>query len=146
MIDASIARLISAAASRGRTGRRGCRPLATVAALTAMLAGAPGLRAQPTTTEGSEPTRTALIEQEQQAKAGKLEPYAPNKAEIWVKKIEEQLLTGGMNWHPFFTSAYGGGGFTLGAGYLTHVSDYNTLDVRGINMCEIDGGSVDVTG
>ena len=24
-----------------------------------------------------------------------------------------------------------GGGFTLGAGYLSHVGDYNTLDVRG---------------
>ena len=34
-------------------------------------------------------------------------------------------------WHPFFESAYSGGGFTLGAGYAHHVSPYNLLDVRG---------------
>ena len=45
--------------------------------------------------------------------------------------MEEYLLTGAVKWHPFFTSAYGGGGFTLGAGYLQHVGDYNTLDTRG---------------
>ncbi len=36
-----------------------------------------------------------------------------------------------MTWHPFFQSAYSGGGFTLGAGYLKHVGAYNTLDLRG---------------
>jgi outer membrane protein assembly factor BamA len=36
-----------------------------------------------------------------------------------------------MHWHPFFTSAYAGGGFTLGAGYATHVGSYNTIDFRG---------------
>ena len=34
-------------------------------------------------------------------------------------------------WHPFFDSAYYGGGFTLGAGYAQHVSPYSLLDVRG---------------
>ena len=60
-----------------------------------------------------------------------LKPYEPNKAEVWVAKLEEQFITGSLNWHPFFVSAYSGGGFTLGAGYLTHVSSYNTIDVRG---------------
>ena len=41
------------------------------------------------------------------------------------------FITGTLNWHPFFQSAYGGGGFTLGAGYLAHVGSYNTLDLRG---------------
>ncbi|MBP1605707.1 MAG: outer membrane protein/protective antigen [Acidobacteria bacterium] len=78
-----------------------------------------------------EDTRAGRIAVQQQAKSGELKPYEPNKAEIWVKKLEEQFLTGALKWHPFFDSAYAGGGFTLGAGYLTHVSDYNTLDVRG---------------
>ena len=68
---------------------------------------------------------------QQQEKATQLKPYEPNKAELWVKKLEEQFLTGSLHWHPFFTSAYAGGGFTLGAGYLTHVGSYNTIDFRG---------------
>ena len=103
--------------------------LAIVVALAATLAGAPGARAQQAAPD--EGTRAGTIEQQQKDKAARLEPYAPNKAELWVKKIEEQLMTGNANWHPFFTSAYGGGGFTLGAGYLAHVRDYDTFDVRG---------------
>jgi hypothetical protein len=76
-------------------------------------------------------TRAGLIAAQQQAKSGELKPYEPDKAEMWVRKLEEQFLTGALHWHPFFDSAYAGGGFTLGAGYLTHVSDYNTLDLRG---------------
>ena len=32
---------------------------------------------------------------------------------------------------PFFDSAYSGGGFTLGLGYMHFVSPYNQIDVRG---------------
>lgn len=84
-----------------------------------------------TTAPADADTRAAGIVAQQQEKAGKVAPYEPNSAEMWVKKLEEQFLTGASNWHPFFTSAYGGGGFTLGAGYLQHVGDYNSLDVRG---------------
>jgi hypothetical protein len=76
-------------------------------------------------------TRAARVAAEQQEKAKQLKPYEPNKAEVWVTKLEEQFITGSLHWHPFFTSAYAGGGFTLGAGYATHVSSYNTIDVRG---------------
>jgi hypothetical protein len=76
-------------------------------------------------------TRAARVAAEQQEKAKQLKPYEPNKAEVWVAKLEEQFITGSLHWHPFFTSAYAGGGFTLGAGYATHVSSYNTIDVRG---------------
>ena len=68
---------------------------------------------------------------QQQEKATQLKPYEPNKAEVLVNKLEEQFITGDLHWHPFFQSAYAGGGFTLGAGYLTHVGSYNTLDLRG---------------
>ena len=64
-------------------------------------------------------TRAARVAAEQQEKAKHLKPYEPNKAEVWVAKLEEQFITGSLNWHPFFVSASSGGGFTLGAGYLT---------------------------
>jgi hypothetical protein len=76
-------------------------------------------------------TRAGLIAEQQQEKSKALQPYQPNKAERWVKQAE-QLLNGGVSgWHPFFDSAYRGGGFTIGAGYLKHVSDYNWVDMRG---------------
>ena len=76
-------------------------------------------------------TRAGRIAAEQQEKAKSLKPYSPNKAERWVKELEETFLSGQFRWHPFFESAYRGGGFTLGAGYLAPVGDYETLDVRG---------------
>jgi hypothetical protein len=41
------------------------------------------------------------------------------------------MLGGPMGWHPFWQSAYSGGGFTLGAGYVKFISPYNFVDVRG---------------
>jgi hypothetical protein len=79
----------------------------------------------------AEETRSGQIAAEQGEKAKALKPYAPNKAERWVKELEETFLSGQFRWHPFFESAYRGGGFTLGAGYLTPVGDYETVDVRG---------------
>lgn len=76
-------------------------------------------------------TRAGRIVAQQQEKARELHPYEPNKAEIWVEKLEEQFITGSLNWYPYFTSAYSGGGFTLGAGYRTFVGDHETVDVRG---------------
>ena len=55
----------------------------------------------------------------------------PTKAETYIDRAEDLLLTGGLHWHPFFDSAYAGGGFTLGAGYRRFVSSYNTVDLRG---------------
>ena len=123
MIHAVNGRLTFRAVPRGRTG------LAALVVALITLATAPVARAQPAPADGE--TRAGTIEAQQQEKAGKLAPYEPNSAEMWVKKVEEMFLTGNVEWHPFFTSAYGGGGFTLGAGYLAHVRDYDTLDVRG---------------
>ena len=122
MIHAVNGRLTFRAVPRGRTGLA-----ALVALLT--LATATGARAQSTPADGE--TRTGTIEAQQKDKAGKLAPYEPGRSEQWVKMVEEMFLTGNMKWHPFFTSAYGGGGFTLGGGYLAHVRDYDTLDMRG---------------
>ncbi len=76
-------------------------------------------------------TRAAVIEQAQSTKATQLRPYQPNKVEAIMNGVEDALLTGRIKVHPFFDSAYAGGGFTLGAGYATHVSAYNVIDLRG---------------
>ena len=76
-------------------------------------------------------TRSGRLTAQQLEKSTRLKPYEPKKAEKWVKTLEEQLITGAVHWHPFFQSAYAGGGFTIGAGYLSHVGSYNTLDLRG---------------
>ena len=73
-------------------------------------------------------TRAGEIEQQQKAKV--VRPYQPGTAEKWLDWAEGTLQSG-SGFHPFFESAYGGGGFTLGAGYNKFISPYNTLDVRG---------------
>ncbi len=96
-----------------------------VMVLTAGLATAAGAQ------EPQAPTREAAIEQAQAEKAKTLHPYEPNKAEKFLDIFETRLTSGGLRFHPFFESAYSGGGFTLGAGYARHVSSYNRVDVRG---------------
>lgn len=75
--------------------------------------------------------RAAAIEQAQTEKAAQLHPFEPNKVEAFLDQLEETLLSGGIKVHPYFDSAYAGGGFTLGAGYGHHVSAYNMIDFRG---------------
>lgn len=77
------------------------------------------------------PTREATIEEVQADKDKDLRPYVPNKAERLMNRIENKIINGPPRWHPFFDSAYSGGGVTLGAGYAHHLSSYNLLDVRG---------------
>jgi hypothetical protein len=76
-------------------------------------------------------TREAAIEQAQAEKVKVLHPYVPGKFEGLVTRAEDILVNGVPRWHPFFESAYYGGGITVGAGYAHHVSPYNLLDVRG---------------
>jgi hypothetical protein len=79
----------------------------------------------------SAPSRAAAIEQAQAEKATTLHPYEPGRAERALDTVEDLLLSGQLRIHPFFESAYAGGGFTLGAGYLSRPSAYSTLDLRG---------------
>src|SRR5881628_2772802 len=76
-------------------------------------------------------TREQAIEQAQAEKVKVLHPYVPGTFEGLLTRAEDILVNGVPRWHPFFESAYYGGGFTLGAGYAHHVSPYNLLDVRG---------------
>jgi hypothetical protein len=97
-------------------------------ALAVLAAGA----ATPVLAQEPEPTtREAAIEAAQAEKASELRPYTPGKAEAILNRAEASLVNGVRRWHPFFDSAYSGGGFTLGAGYAHHVSAYNELDLRG---------------
>jgi hypothetical protein len=75
-------------------------------------------------------TRQETLERQQAAKAEKLHPYVPNRAERIFQRLDAVLVGGTLKWHPFFESAYSGGGFTLGVGRATFVSDYNFIDVR----------------
>jgi hypothetical protein len=76
-------------------------------------------------------TRQAAIEQEQAAKVPDLKPYKPNKVEAYFERFDAVLAGGTPRWHPFFESAYSGGGFTLGVGHASYLSGYNYIDLRG---------------
>ena len=76
-------------------------------------------------------SRAALIQEAEQTKSESLRPAEPDKAEAYVARLSDALLSGDMHWHAFWTNAYSGGGFTLGAGYMRHVSSYNLIDLRG---------------
>ena len=84
-----------------------------------------------TTAANAQDSREAEIARAKAEKAKALHPYVPSKAETYIDRAENLLLAGGLHWHPFFDSAYAGGGFTLGAGYRRFVSSYNTVDLRG---------------
>src|SRR5258705_9744240 len=76
-------------------------------------------------------TRQAVIEQAQAEKLKSLSPYVPTRGERLAARVDEILTGQGRHLHPFFESAYSGGSFALGAGYIQHVSAYNFVDVRG---------------
>jgi hypothetical protein len=78
-----------------------------------------------------EPTRLEAIELAQAEKVKRLHPYDVSRGERLMNKVEDLTVNGGLHWHQFFDSAYHGAGFTLGAGYMHHVSPFNLLDVRG---------------
>jgi len=95
-------------------------------ALLITLAAAPVAAQDPETS-----TRTATLEKAKADKAATLHPYVPSTAEKYLNYAENVLKSGQLHWHPFFDSAYAGGGFTLGGGYLNHLGSYNIVDLRG---------------
>jgi hypothetical protein len=101
--------------------------VSTVCTVVTLLAGA----ATRVTAQAPEPdTREAVVEQEQAGKVATEHPYVLTGGERLMDKVQS-ILSGTPTWHPFFESAYRGGGFTLGLGYMYHMSSYNSLDVRG---------------
>ena len=57
-------------------------------------------------------SRTEIIAAQEAAKAKRLAPPVPNKAEALVSKIEGILLESPSGLYPFFGSVWSGGGFT----------------------------------
>ena len=105
--------------------RAAIRMLAAGLAAIALGAG-PAFAQQPADTQ---PTRAGTLVEAQKAKKAELQPYEGDRAEQIFEKWEERLLGLGA-WHPFFDSAYAGGGFTVGAGYRKFLGDYNSFDMR----------------
>jgi hypothetical protein len=93
------------------------------------------LAALPALVRAQEPeatqSRAAAVEEAQAAKAAAAHPYQPNAVEVLIDRFETHFVEGPLTLHPFFNSAYSGGGFTLGAGYALHPSAYSILDLRG---------------
>src|SRR5262249_3227818 len=103
-----------------------------VVAACVLVAVAPAVsRAQDGGAQPPPTSRTAIIEQAQAEKATQLNPSEPSRAEQVINNLEEAMLADSIHIHPYFESAYAGGGFTMGVGYRRHVSAYNLVDVRG---------------
>jgi hypothetical protein len=102
------------------------RPACTVALLVTLLLGSTSVASAQSPTSRAEEVASAKA-----LKATLLHPYVPSKAEKWVDRAEDTLLSGSLRWRPYFESAYAGGGLTGGAAYRRFVSPYNTIDVRG---------------
>jgi hypothetical protein len=82
------------------------------------------------TVSAPEDTRAGQVESQQADKARTIAPYRPGRIEALVKKLDEHLMARHVRWHPFYGPAYHGAGVTVGAGYVFHTGDYDTLDVR----------------
>src|SRR5262245_58431442 len=101
-----------------------------ISGLLTLLAVAVGSTASVVAQQAPEPTRLEIIRQAQAEKVKSLHPYQLSRGEKLMNKVEDLTVNGGLHWHQFFDSSYHGAGFTLGAGYMHHVSPYNLLDVR----------------
>ena len=112
-----------------RTDVRPIRLWLPVVLLIATALGVTPALAQPASAPAE--SRAAALAQAKAEKTKTVHAYEPKGAEKWLDRAETLLLRGGLHFHPFFDSAYAGGGFTLGAGYRRFVSPYNTIDVRG---------------
>ena len=104
-----------------------CFRLSTVLTLLALIGPVGAALAQ----EPEPTTRQGVIEQAQAEKLKKLQPYIPSKGERVASRLERVLTGEGKHFHPFFDSAYSGGGLAFGAGYVRHVGAYNFVDLRG---------------
>ena len=76
--------------------------------------------------------RADVIAAEQAQKAGRLGIAPPTRAEQTVARFRETFLQPRDGLYPYVDSVYGGGGLTLGAGFLRYYGDRSTVDVRGL--------------
>jgi hypothetical protein len=77
-------------------------------------------------------TRAAQLAAKQAEKAKLLEPYKPNTAEKWVKRIQSNFAPTATGFYPIiFGSAFPGGGMAFGAGFRTSFGDTGGFDIHG---------------
>ena len=76
--------------------------------------------------------RADVIAAEQAEKATAPRSRRADEAEQIVTKVRETFLQPRDGLYPFIDSVYGGGGFTLGAGFLRYYGDRSTFDVHGL--------------
>jgi outer membrane protein assembly factor BamA len=76
--------------------------------------------------------RADLIAAEQAAKAARLVAPPPTTAERVVERIRNTFFQVPDGLYPYIGSVYGGGGFTLGAGYVRYYGDRSAIDVHGL--------------
>ncbi len=76
-------------------------------------------------------TRQTTIESAAAEKATALHPYDMTTAEKVITSIQNRFTNQTVRWHPYLESAYRGGGFAPGLGYMFHTGPYSTVDVRG---------------
>ena len=96
----------------------------------ALVIGAP-TTARAQSSEPQPETRQSTVENAAVEKAKNLHPYEITTAEKVITRIERRFTNQTIRFHPYLQSAYRGGGFAAGAGYMFHTSPYSTLDVRG---------------
>ena len=77
-------------------------------------------------------TREAQIAAEQAEKATHLHPYEPSKAEVMFVRVTTGFIETPSGFYPSFGSVYGGGGFTLGAGYRRFYGDRALWNASGL--------------
>jgi hypothetical protein len=77
-------------------------------------------------------SRAEAIAAEQAKKADDLHPYVPSRAEQRTMLVKQALFGDPTGLYPYFDSVYGGGGFTLGAGYRRFLGPQTIWDVRGL--------------
>ncbi len=76
--------------------------------------------------------RADVIAAEQAEKARHLGPGVPTRAEQIVTKVHDTFLQPRDGLYPYIDSVYGGGGFTLGAGFLRYYGDRSMADLHGL--------------
>ena len=77
-------------------------------------------------------TRAAAISAEQADKAARVAPREPHWAENLLLSVRQALVEQPAGFYPYFDSVYGGGGFTLGAGYRHFTGDRTHWNVAGL--------------
>jgi hypothetical protein len=81
---------------------------------------------------GAQESRAATIAEDQRAKAETAAPPERSRAEQIFSRATRGFVQAQSGFYPYIDSVYGGGGFTLGAGYRQYYGDNTLWDLRGL--------------